>query len=271
MYYGCPYSPNKIKSVKMKEQLELGLIKHEVSSGIIPQRMSDGYVNATEMCAAAGKKFSHYNSLNGTSEFLDALSVDTGITASNLMVIIRGGNRYVQGTWVHPLVAIHLAQWCSPQFAVAVSKLVFEWMRGEFTTTVVPYHIERYMANMSEIPPTHFSMLNELTFNLIAPLEVNGYTLPEQMVPDISEGRMFCGWLRKEKNIEPNDFPTYKHRYADGRVVDAKLYPNSLLEDFRKHFHEVWMPKRMLSYFQERDSNAVPHIEHVFASLLITG
>ena len=35
-----------------------------------------------------------------------------------------------QGTWVHPKVAINLAQWLSPQFAVQVSTRVFDWMEG---------------------------------------------------------------------------------------------------------------------------------------------
>ena len=96
---------------------------------------------------------------------------------------------------------------------------------------------------------------------------MEGYNLPENMVPDISEGRMFCGWLRKEKEIEPNDFPTYKHYYADGRVVLAKLYPNYLLEDFRRHFHEVWIPKRMVSYFAERDAKALPFIKIAFPAI----
>ena len=79
---------------------------------------------------------------------------------------------------------------------------------------------------MAVIPRTHFSMLQELTYTLIAPMEAQGYTLPERMIPDISEGRMFSKWLRDEKGIDPATFPTYKHKYEDGRVVDARLYPN---------------------------------------------
>ena len=251
----------------MAEQMELSLIKHEVPNGIIPQRPSDGYINATEMCSAAGKKFNDYYRLKSTGAYLNELERETGIPVSNLVVIIKGGNRYVQGTWVHPQVAINLAQWCSPVFAVAVSKLVFEWMRGSFSTTVVPYHIKRYMANMSEIPPTHFSMLNELTFGLIAPLEHAGYTLPDNMVPDISEGRMFSDWVRKNTDLDPKSFPSYRHRYEDGRVVSARLYPNSLLEDFRKHFHDVWIPKRMMDYFEKRDPDALAYIQKCFPAI----
>jgi hypothetical protein len=48
-------------------------------------------------------------------------------------VIRKGGNRATQGTWVHPDIAIHLAQWCNPRFAVQVSK----WVRELLTTGTV--------------------------------------------------------------------------------------------------------------------------------------
>ena len=80
------------------------------------------------------------------------------------------------------------------------------------------------------------------------------------MIPDISEGKMFCKWLRDERKIDTDSLPTYSHKYADGRVVSPKLYPNELLADFRKHFHEVWLPKRAIAYFEERDIKALPFL-----------
>jgi hypothetical protein len=190
------------------------------------------------------------------------LALDTHVPQTELVQVLKGGNPAYQGTWVHPQVAINLAQWLSPKFAVQVAKWVYEWMTGGMQggKSTMPVHLQRYMANLSEVPRTHFSMLNELTFALIAPLEVDGYTLPEALVPDISQGKMFSEWLRKEKHIEPKDFPCYKHRYMDGRVVDARLYPNELLADFRRHFHEVWLPKKAEQYFSTRDPAALPYL-----------
>jgi len=104
-------------------------------------------------------------------------------------------------------------------------------------------------------------MLNELTLNLIAPLEQAGYTMPQEMVPDISEGRMFCKWLRDTKGIEPNEFETYSHTYPDGRNVPAKLYPMELYEDFRKHFNEIWLQTQAPKYFEARDTKALGYIK----------
>jgi hypothetical protein len=183
-------------------QLELALIPHEVENTLINQRALDGYVNATAMCAAVGKKFNDYSRLQNTIEFVKELSSETGIPAAELIQTVRGGDPSAQGTWVHPDVAINLGQWCSPKFAVAVSQWVREWATGNAKPQNMPYHIQRYMANRSEIPSTHFSMLNEMIFALIAPLEIAGYTIPDDMVPDISAGRMFCKWLREEKGID---------------------------------------------------------------------
>lgn len=103
------------------------LITHSLGNKTIMQRPEDGYMNATAMCQATGKKLSHYTANESTTAFLNALASDAGIPASELIQIVRGGNGQ-QGTWVHPHVAIHLAQWLSPEFAVKVSRWVFEWM-----------------------------------------------------------------------------------------------------------------------------------------------
>lgn len=244
----------------MGEQLLIAVIDREVDGATIPQRAADGYVNATALCQASGKKLSHYLENKNTQEFIAALSADAGIPASDLVIVTKGGNPRTQGTWIHPDMAVNLGQWCSPKFAVAVSKWVREWMSGTVNPSALPYHIARYLANRAAIPPTHWSMLNEMTFLLIAPLEQSGYRLPEHMVPDISEGRMFSKWLRDVKGIDTKNLPTYRHVYNDGRVVDARLYPNEILHDFRNHFHGVWMQQRAIGYFTERDEMSAPHL-----------
>lgn len=243
-------------------QLPIPFVNHEVDNNFIQQRIDDGYINATALCKSVKKQFYDYSRLSSTKEFLDVLSTETGIPVSELVRTIKGGNNLeLQGTWVHPDVAINLAQWASAKFAVMVSRWVRDWLTGKFKTkTELPYHIRRYIANRSEIPNTHFSILNEIIFGLIAPLESEGYTLPEKLMPDISEGRMFCKWLREEKKADPNNFPTYKHTFEDGRIVDAKLYPNELLAEFRSHFNNVWIPQRAVTYFQEKDIKALPYL-----------
>ncbi len=71
---------------------------------------------------------------------------------------------------------------------------------------------------------------------------------------------MFCKWLRDEKGIDTDALPTYFHAYADGRVVQAKLYPNEVLADFRAYFHSTWLPQKAYKYFEERDTKALIHL-----------
>lgn len=89
----------------------------------IRQRSSDGYLSATDMCKANGKKYNDWVRLECTNEFLKELSCEAGYPVSEILKVIKGGNPKFQGTWIHPLAAVNLAQWLSPKFAVFVSKL----------------------------------------------------------------------------------------------------------------------------------------------------
>ena len=107
------------------------LITHQISGVSVLQRESDGFFNATVMCKVASKRINNYLRNDITTEYLEALSADMGIPITALVQAVRGGNVQTnQGTWVHPKVAIHLAQWLSPDFAVQVTNLVMDWMNG---------------------------------------------------------------------------------------------------------------------------------------------
>ena len=91
-----------------------------------------------------------------------------------------------------------------------------------------------------------------------------GYTLPDNMLPDISMGRIFSKWLR-DNGYNPDAMPTYRHRYEDGRVVDARAYPKSIWPEFQKHLVQEWMHNRAMKYFKPRDAEALPYIEKLLA------
>lgn len=124
--------------------------------------------------------------------------------------------------------------------------------------TRLPYHIRRYVDNHPQIPLGYFSILQQMTMQLIAPLEVQGYTLPDNMMPDISEGKLFCKWLREEKGLDPNSFPYYEHKYENGRIFPARLYPLNLLSDYVQHFQDEWLANRAEGYFKKRDDRVLP-------------
>ncbi|MFG1206300.1 KilA-N domain-containing protein [Xanthobacter flavus] len=244
-------------------QYHLDLIPHETGGFIIHQRPKDGYINATAMCQAADKEWKHYNENKTHKAFFSVLATEVGIPTSELIQTLRGGHPHLQGTWVHPRVAIHLAQWLSPEFAVQVSGWVFDWMSGKTparSRPELPYHLRRYIANQNAVPVGHFSILVEMIQLLIGPMESMGYTLPEDLLPDISMGLMFCKWLRDEHSVDTDALPVYIHLYEDGRRVKAKAYPEALLPHFRRHFREEWFPKKAEEYFRKRDAEALAYL-----------
>ena len=249
-------------------QREMPMISHEVRNRLISQRAIDGYINATAMCQAEGKAFADYTRLGTTKAYLQALYADMGIPISELIQSVKGGRPEQQGTWVEPHVALHLGQWLSPEFSVQVNKWVFEWISGIASRRAkLPDHVRRYLVNRHKIPGTHFSMLDQMTLRLLAPLEDHGYILPPQMMPDISLGRMFSRWLR-ESGHEPDSFPTYDHEFLDHRpVVKARLYPNGLMTEFHLQV-EFWLRDgRARTYFGERDGHAIEPLDKVLAAL----
>lgn len=109
------------------------------------RQRNDGYLSATDMCQACDKLFKDFEKTNNTQEYLKRLADKLGfsirksvtvdiITKDNypsqqgyLIEIIPSSfsvDSMEQGTWVHRKVAIRLAQWLSPDFAIQVDEWV---------------------------------------------------------------------------------------------------------------------------------------------------
>jgi hypothetical protein len=108
-----------------------------IDDNIIMSRESDKYINGTQLCKAGNKKFAHWFSLDNTKELIDTLSVNIGIPTLELIDKKIGGNH--TGTWLHPDLAIQLAQWINPKFALQVSK----WIRTLFSKGKVNFRLIR--------------------------------------------------------------------------------------------------------------------------------
>lgn len=251
----------------MKHQYSLELIPRQLQNSTIAQRAADGYINATQLCEAASRRWYQYERQEVNGTFLRALAAKEGKNLTELVQhTLSTDTAEGEQVWVHPKVALHLGQWLSPAFALQVTDWVYEWMNGRGAPKApaqLPYHLQRHMDNLGKVPHTHFSILQEMTTYLIAPLEIQGYTLPDNMLPDISQGRMFCKFARETLGVDTDALPTYNHRFPDGRIVPAKLYPVEHLGHFRKFISEVWLPERAQKYFKERDPKALPRLDKV--------
>jgi len=124
----------------------------QVNGVKIEQRSTDGFINGTAMSVAYGKKIDSWLRTKETLELFVALASDMEINysdLSNLDIPTLSGSKYSKifagliiskggspenggGTWLHPDLAVQLAQWCSPVFAIQVSRWVREWMTSAY-------------------------------------------------------------------------------------------------------------------------------------------
>lgn len=114
-----------------------GLMARPWNGVEISRRVSDGYVNATAMCKAGRKRWPDYVRLDRTQDYLFALAtvVQIPTTGRNgLIQTIQGGRPELQGTWVHPRLAVDLARWIAPAFAV--------WMDGWFLEEIEQHVVQ---------------------------------------------------------------------------------------------------------------------------------
>lgn len=98
------------------------IITRDFNGQQIGQR-GDGYLNATAMCKANAKDFFDYERLETTKAFIAELERSPGIPGDLVLKTTKGPNAG-RGTWVHPHIGYHLAQWCSAAFAVQVSQWI---------------------------------------------------------------------------------------------------------------------------------------------------
>jgi hypothetical protein len=113
------------------------LITNTVHGVKITVRSQDGYCNATSMCKAAKKNWHDFSRLTETQKYIEVVEAETGIPASELIQSLKGGNKQ-QGTWIHPDIALNLAQWLDAKTAYAVTKIVKAWMSGESRQIIDP-------------------------------------------------------------------------------------------------------------------------------------
>lgn len=97
------------------------------------QIANNEYVNLTKMCKINGSRLDNYFSNKGTKDYIKALEVSLESTQSQLIIKRVGGTPTEQGTYAHPLIAIHLGQWISPEFAITAANLVHQYLTADVT------------------------------------------------------------------------------------------------------------------------------------------
>ncbi len=93
----------------------------------IERRQADGFVNATAMCQANGKRWGKFRQSAQCDAYMAALAAEDRISVFDLVQSQRGGSAAGGITWIHPDLATELARWISPEFSVFVNR----WFRFE--------------------------------------------------------------------------------------------------------------------------------------------
>ena len=133
--------------------------EHDFSGIKVEQRLSDGFVNLTQLAQAATKSeeknklVSKYFELRSTKDFLKELFKDLDETQDSTKSTdaqIRealveknvganlNGFTGSQDTWAHVEVAIDYCQWVSPKFRVRANRMLRQAMTGELTPVTLP-------------------------------------------------------------------------------------------------------------------------------------
>ena len=100
-------------------QEEYSIILQECTTG------QDDYVNASLLCKKFGKTWTNFKNSTGARAYLKALG-RKGLTVAR--TIQAGRNKH---TFVHPLVAIKLAEWLNTDFEVFVKEVFKSYLTGD--------------------------------------------------------------------------------------------------------------------------------------------
>lgn len=237
------------------------LIVREHAGHRIRQR-ADGYLDATAMCAASGKKWNDYRRTDPTEAFIQALSHNTGIPALSLVEAKRGKNG---GTWVHPRVGIHLAQWCSPELAATATGWIYELLTTGYAAikggSAPPADHRPWSARLTRSFEAHCRFINgrspgwwSVLTATSTPMMVLEDCLLEHCLPlttrdlpDNSVGRIWADLRRSRRLLDlqrfaPLDLPGRKF------PVQVLIYPPEERGAFDVFFHGTYVPRHMPDY-----------------------
>lgn len=87
--------------------------------------ITNGYINATKLCAVGGKQMCHWLENKGSKELIKEF--ENTLTEYDKVLINDNSYGITRGTYVHPDLIPHIASWVSTKFACKVSKIINEW------------------------------------------------------------------------------------------------------------------------------------------------
>lgn len=97
----------------------IAIARHKL--GTVEFARNGGYTNLNDLAAPFGKRVDNWMRLKQTTSLLREFSQDPCYAGSPAIITREGRNG---GTFAHPDIAVQFAQWCSPGFALWVSRQI---------------------------------------------------------------------------------------------------------------------------------------------------
>ncbi|MGL5075812.1 MAG: KilA-N domain-containing protein [Waterburya sp.] len=168
---------------------------------IISQR-KDGYVNATQMCKAnTDYDINQWLRNQKTQEYLESLALN--LTREKAGLVFIEGSNLTGGkiTWVHPLMALNLGRWISPDFAIWCDTHIKTLMETGSTTLVEqPKPVETKLMVANELRLLNESTLPAAVKQLLIDSLMNEYITQNQPVLEASKER-WVGCAQKAEEM----------------------------------------------------------------------
>lgn len=171
-------------------------------------------VNATEMAKTFGKYPKDFLVNKQTKEFLTSLSAVRGISLTELVKVVQGGDPQMQGTWMHEDVALEFARWLSPAFAIWCNDRIKELLKYGMTAT------QPTLDEMVNNPDLVIRMATQLKQEREekARLEAENKRIIEKTAPAVTFTQAVCGSASScligelAKLIDQNGYPMGEKR-----------------------------------------------------------
>jgi hypothetical protein len=219
-------------------------VSREFNGVSIEQRSTDGFINGTAMCVACGKEIKDWLVNKETMELFIALATDLGVDFNpgnspdsysagisapkynsifpELIISRRGSPESGGGTWIHPDLATPLAQWCSPAFAIQVSRWVQDWA----VTGRNP------VANQADLDRVTYRSNLKDEARLRMTDQVKEYLLRIQKYDDSKYSGIYFARVHDALNVMVTGETAKQMRFRLGEILGRELRETELIRDY---------------------------------------
>lgn len=211
------------------------------------QREGDGYVCVSEMCSNFGKRFGHWKQLNSSQAYIAALSKshvnsETGHRRDHgdgSLIVQTSKGRNGTETWCHPLIAIEVARWISPEFAVWANQHIKTLIESGSTSLQQAVAITPKTFSEALYLAAQIQEEKELLEAEVAVLEAENHRLAEEV--DELYGWSSIIRVAKHNGLEESQFKWHRLKAASEKCGDEiKKAPCPRFGYKNLYSHNAW-------------------------------